>query len=151
MVIMALDHVRDFWSNRLYLDVTDLTVTTPGLFFTRWITHFCAPAFIFLAGTSAFLHGQRHRDLSRFLFTRGIWLVVLELTVIRLMWTFNLEFGHLLAGVIWVIGWSMILMAGLVRLPAWVVGGVGLAIVAGHNVLDSRFWPLASSLKPCSR
>ena len=120
---------------------------TAGIFFTRWITHFCAPAFVFLAGTSAFLYGQRHADLPRFLLTRGIWLVLLELTVIRVMWTFNFEFGqYMLAGVIWVIGWSMILLAGLVRLPVSVVGAIGLAIIAGHNVLDSRFWQLAESL-----
>ena len=80
--------------------------------------------------------------------TRGLWLVLLELTVIRVMWTFNFEFGeYMLAGVIWVIGWSMILMAGLVRLPVSVVGTIGLAIVAGHNLLDSRFWQLAGSLE----
>ena len=141
MVLMAIDHVRVY---------SGLPAGGPaaGIFFTRWITHFCAPAFVFLAGTSAFLHGQRHSDLPRFLVTRGLWLVLLELTVIRVMWTFNFEFGeYMLAGVIWVIGWSMIPMAGLVRLPVSAVGIIGLAIVAGHNVLDSRFWQLAGSLE----
>ena len=140
MVLMAIDHVRVYSG-------LPAGGPTAGIFFTRWVTHFCAPAFVFLAGTSAFLYGQRHSDLPRFLLTRGIWLVLLELTVIRVMWTFNFEFGqYMLAGVIWVIGWSMILMAGLVRLPVPVVGAIGLAIVAGHNILDSRFWQLAESL-----
>ena len=140
MVLMAIDHVRVYSG-------LPAGGPTAGIFFTRWITHFCAPAFVFLAGTSAFLYGQRHRDLSRFLLTRGVWLVLLELTVIRVMWTFNLEFGqYMMAGVIWVIGWSMILLAGLVRLPVGVVGAVGLAIIAGHNILDGRFWQLAESI-----
>lgn len=140
MVLMAIDHVRVYSG-------LPAGGPTAGIFFTRWITHFCAPAFVFLAGTSAFLYGQRHADLSRFLVTRGVWLVLLELTVIRVMWTFNVEFDkYLLAGVIWVIGWSMILLAGLVRLPVAVVGAVGLAIIAGHNVLDGRFWQLADSI-----
>jgi uncharacterized membrane protein len=140
MVLMAIDHVRVYSG-------LPAGGPTAGIFFTRWITHFCAPAFVFLAGTSAFLYGQRHSDLPRFLLTRGIWLVLLELTVIRVMWTFNFEFGeYMLAGVIWVIGWSMILLAGLVRLPVVAVGAVGLVIVAGHNVLDGRFWQLAESV-----
>ena len=144
MVLMAIDHVRVYSG-------LPAGGPTAGIFFTRWITHFCAPAFVFLAGTSAFLYGQRHADLSRFLLTRGIWLVLLELTVIRVTWTFNFEFGqYMLAGVIWVIGWSMILLAGLVRLPVAVVGAVGLVIIAGHNMLDGRFWQLAESLGDAS-
>jgi len=140
MVLMALDHAR------VYSGLPG-GGPTAGIFFTRWVTHFCAPAFVFLAGTSAFLYGQRHRDLSRFLVMRGVWLVLLELTVIRVAWTFNLDFAHyMLAGVIWVIGWSMILMAGLVRLPVSAVGAIGVVIIAGHNVMDPYFWPLASSL-----
>src|SRR6185503_11206632 len=87
MVLMAIDHVRVYSG-------LPAGGPSPGIFFTRWITHFCAPAFVFLAGTSAFLYGQRHADLPRFLLTRGIWLVLLELTVIRVMWTFNFEFGQ---------------------------------------------------------
>jgi uncharacterized membrane protein len=129
MVLMAIDHVRVYSG-------LPAGGPTPGIFFTRWVTHFCAPAFVFLAGTSAFLYGQRHRDLSRFLLMRGAWLVLLELTVIRVAWTFNFDFAHyMLAGVIWVIGWSMILMAGLVRLPVALVGGIGLVIIAGHNAV----------------
>jgi uncharacterized membrane protein len=129
MVLMAIDHVR------VYSGVP-AGGPSPAVFFTRWVTHFCAPAFVFLAGTSAFLYGRLHPNLSRFLMTRGAWLVLLELTLIRLAWTFNLEHANdLLAGVIWVIGWSMILMAGLVKLPVAVVGTIGLVIVAGHNAV----------------
>ena len=136
MVLMAIDHVRVFSG-------LPAGGPTPGIFFTRWITHFCAPAFIFLAGTSAFLYGRRHADLSRFLLVRGLWLVLLELTVIRVAWTFNLDFAHyLLAGVIWVIGWCMVLMAGLVRLPLPAVGGLGLAVIALHNALMPGLVPL---------
>ena len=117
-----------------------------AVFFTRWVTHFCAPAFIFLAGTSAFLYGRSHRDLSRFLLTRGAWLVLLELTVLRVAWTFNFDFAHyLLAGVIWVIGWCMILMAGLVRLPVSAVGAIGLVIIAGHNAVGPRIVQLVAA------
>ena len=127
MVLMAIDHVRVYSG-------LPAGGPTPSIFFTRWITHFCAPAFIFLAGTSAFLYGRRHADLSRFLLLRGLWLVLLELTVIRVAWTFNFDFSqYLLAGVIWAIGWCMVLMAGLVRLPLPVVGGLGLGIIALHN------------------
>jgi len=133
MVLMAIDHVR------VYSGLPP-GGPTPGIFFTRWITHFCAPAFVFLAGTSAYLHGQKlgdRRALSRFLLTRGAWLILLELTVIRLSWTFNFDLAHyLLAGVIWAIGWSMIVLGGLVRLPlSWIVG-FGAVLVAGHNLLD---------------
>lgn len=140
MVLMALDHVRVYSG-------LPAGGPTPGIFFTRWVTHFCAPAFIFLAGTSAYLYGRSHRDLSRFLATRGIWLVLLELTVIRVSWTFNFDFGtYLLAGVIWAIGWCMILLALLVRLPVAVVGTVGLVIIAGHNLMDPHLAGLIQSL-----
>lgn len=136
MVLMAIDHVRVYSG-------LPAGGPTPGIFLTRWITHFCAPAFIFLAGTSAFLYGRRHRDLSRFLLLRGLWLVLVELTVLRVAWTFNLDFrGYLLAGVIWVIGWCMVLMAGLVRLPVPVVGGLGVAVIALHNAVMPRLLPL---------
>jgi uncharacterized membrane protein len=99
---------------------------------------------VFLAGTSAFFYGRSHHDLSRFLLTRGVWLVLLELTVIRIAWTFNFDCGHLLAGVIWVIGWCMILMAGLVRLPIALVGVIGFVIVAGHNAVGPSVVRLVS-------
>ena len=127
MILMAIDHVR------VYAGIPP-GGPDPGIFFTRWVTHFCAPAFIFLAGTSSYFYGRRHPDLSRFLVLRGLWLVLLGLTVIRLAWTFNLDFSsYLLAGVIWVIGWCMILMAGLVRLPLPAVGTIGVALIALHN------------------
>ena len=129
MVLMAVDHVR------VYSGLPP-GGPTPGIFFTRWITHFCAPAFIFLAGTSAYLYGRRHPDISRFLLLRGLWLIVLELTVIRVAWTFNLDFSeYLLAGVIWIIGWCMVLMAVLVRLPLALVGGLGVAVIALHDAV----------------
>ena len=136
MALMAIDHVRVYSG-------LPAGGPTPGIFFTRWITHFCAPAFIFLAGTSAFLYGRRHADLSRYLLVRGLWLILLELTVIRVAWTFNLDFSHyLLAGVIWVIGWSMVLMVGLVRLPLAVVAGLGIAIIGLHNALMPELVPM---------
>jgi len=133
MILMAIDHVR------VYAGVP-AGGPTFGVFFTRWVTHFVAPAFVFLAGTAAYLHGRKLGDraaLSRFLATRGLFLVLLELTVIRVLWTFNLDFAHyMLAGVIWVIGWCMVLMAAAVWLPTAAVGAVGVAIVALHNVAD---------------
>lgn len=140
MVLMAIDHVR------VYSGVPAGGVL-PAVFFTRWVTHFCAPAFVFLAGTSAFLMAQRQGGVSKFLLTRGLWLVVLELTVIRVSWTFNFDFRQYeLAGVIWVIGWCMIAMAALVRLPVRVVGAIGLLIIAGHNLLDGHAGQLAGNL-----
>ncbi len=133
MILMAIDHVRVFAG-------VPAGGPSPGVFFTRWITHFVAPAFIFLAGTSAYLHGRKLGDrvaLSKFLLVRGAWLILLELTVIRVAWTFNFDFGdYLLAGVIWVIGWCMILMAAAVHLPTIAIAVVGIAIVALHNITD---------------
>ena len=132
MILMAIDHVRVFSG-------LPAGGPTPGIFFTRWITHFCAPAFVFLAGTSAFFYQRSHTDLSRFLLTRGLWLVFLELTLIRVSWTFNFDFaGYELAGVIWVIGWCMVIMAVLVRLPVSIIGGIGIAIIGLHNAVLPR-------------
>jgi uncharacterized membrane protein len=130
MVLMAIDHVR------VYAGVP-AGGPEPAVFFTRWVTHFCAPAFIFLAGTSAFLYARTHDDVRRFLLTRGVWLILLELTVLRLAWTFNAEFARYnMAGVIWVIGCCLILLAPLVRLPLAIIGGLGVLIIAAHNLLD---------------
>jgi uncharacterized membrane protein len=135
MVLMAIDHVR------VYSGLPP-GGPTPGIFFTRWITHFCAPAFIFLAGTSAYLYGRRHAELPSFLLKRGLWLILLELTVIRVAWTFNVDFEHyLLAGVIWVIGWCMILMAGLVRLRLPAVATIGIATIALHKAVLPALLP----------
>ena len=130
MVLMAIDHVR------VYSGLPP-GGPAPGIFLTRFVTHFCAPAFVFLAGTGAYLHGLRHDGLARFLLTRGAWLIVLELTVLRVAWTFNVDFmGYEMAGVIWAIGWCMILLAGLARLPPAVVGGIGIVIIAAHDLID---------------
>jgi uncharacterized membrane protein len=133
MILMAIDHVRVYSG-------LPAGGPTPGIFFTRWVTHFVAPAFVFLAGTGAYLHGAKLRDtraLSRFLVTRGLWLVLLELTVIRVAWTFNFDFAHyMLAGVIWMIGWCMVIMAALVHLPVIVNAIGGVSIIALHNITD---------------
>jgi uncharacterized membrane protein len=139
MILMALDHVRDFFSDRLFLDATDLTRTTPANFLTRWVTHFCAPTFIFLAGTAAFLSGTRGKsksDLSWFLFTRGVWLAFFEVVVNRIMWMFNFDWHHHGAGVFWAIGWSMVALSLLVYLPTFVVTTFGVLMIVLHNLLD---------------
>src|SRR5438552_3519918 len=141
MVIMMLDHTRDFIHYGVLLfDPLDLSKTTTALFLTRWITHFCAPVFVFLAGTGAFLQGARgrsKRELSRFLITRGLWLIVLEFTVVRLFAFFNVDPRFLLfLQVIFVIGFSMIVLAALIHLPLKVIAGFGLLMIALHNLLD---------------
>jgi uncharacterized membrane protein len=133
MILMTIDHVR------VYSGLPP-GGPTPGIFFTRWVTHFVAPAFVFLAGTGAYLHGRKlgsTRALSRFLLTRGIWLVFLELTVVRIAWTFNFDFAHyMVAGVIWMIGWCMIIMSAVVYLPTRAIGAIGIAVIALHNMTD---------------
>jgi len=138
MVIMVLDHVRDYLTNA-HFDPTDLLRTDAALFFTRWITHFCAPIFIFLAGASAWIAGTRRgrQELTRFLLTRGLWLILLEFTVISFGWYFSIHWtvGPRLQ-VIWAIGASMVLLAGLIHLPRPAIAGLGLALVLGHNLFD---------------
>jgi uncharacterized membrane protein len=140
IILMALDHVRMYFGQgSLYADPTDLSTTTPLLFLTRWITHFCAPVFIFLAGTSASLYETRHpgtRGLSRYLLTRGLWLVFLELVIVNFGWTFDITFSFHFLQVIWAIGASMVVLAGLVYLPKPVIFAFGIVMVAGHNLLD---------------
>ncbi|HKQ03787.1 MAG TPA: heparan-alpha-glucosaminide N-acetyltransferase domain-containing protein [Blastocatellia bacterium] len=141
MVIMMLDHTRDYFHREaLNFDPSDLTKTNTLLFFTRWVTHFCAPVFVFLAGTGAFLQiarGKSKSELSRFLITRGLWLIVLELTVIRVIVWFNLDYHFaFMLQVIWVIGVSMILLAGLIYLPLRVLAIGSIAMIALHNLLD---------------
>jgi uncharacterized membrane protein len=136
MLLMALDHTRDFFGSSA---MNPRDVNDPALFLTRWVTHFCAPVFIFLAGISAFLYGsrgRRKRELSRFLFTRGAWLVLIELTVVMFGWTFNAAFDFFVLQVIWAIGWSMIALAWLIYLPRGVIATLALVIIAGHNLLD---------------
>ena len=135
MVIMSLDHIRDYFTN-FPVAPEDVQHTWPLLFFTRWITHFCAPLFFFLAGAGAYLSGVRGRspaNLRHFLWTRGLWLVALELSVIGIGWTFNL-WGY--GGVIWALGWSMVLMSLIVRLPLRWIALFGLLMIFGHNLLD---------------
>ena len=136
MVLMALDHVRDFFSSSAV--APDCTAPAE-IFLTRWITHFCAPTFVFLAGISAFLYGKKTasiRSLSRFLFWRGTLLVILEVTIVRVGWTFHPGFEFILLQVVWAIGISMVLLSGFVWLPIWVVGISGMVMIAGHNLLD---------------
>jgi uncharacterized membrane protein len=138
IVLMALDHVRDYFTD-MHFDPLDLTQTNPALFLTRWFTHYCAPTFIFLAGVSAWLMSRRctPAELSRFLFTRGLWLVILELTVINYAWTFGVDYEiGLFLQVIWAIGISMMVLAFLVHLPVQWVGVFALVTIAGHNLLD---------------
>ena len=146
MVIMALDHVRDYFSHSFLtnppVDPMDLTKTTVPLFLTRWITHFCAPTFVFLAGTGAFLSGTRGKGkgkLAWFLLTRGLWLVLLDVTVVRLGWNFNLDYSREFGGgVIWVIGWSMVVLSGLAFLPTSAVAVLGVMLIAYHNLWDGK-------------
>lgn len=139
MVIMALDHVRDFFHvEAMTGDPTNMATTTPWLFFTRWITHFCAPVFVFLAGTSAFIAGQRktRKELSLFLIKRGFWLVLVELFIITLGWTFDPLYHAFILQVIWATGMSMVLLGLVVWLPLPVIFAIGFIIVFGHNLLD---------------
>lgn len=140
MVIMALDHVRDYFHADAFLyDPTDLSQTSVVLFFTRWITHYCAPVFVFLSGTSAYLVGVRKgkKELSVFLLKRGLWLIFLELTVVNFAWFFNIHFTLILLVVIWALGVGMIILAALIHLPKKAILIIGLLLVGGHNLLDN--------------
>ncbi len=141
MMIMLLDHVREFvHTGALQSDPTDPSTTTAAVFFTRWITHFCAPTFVFLSGVSIYLqkaNGKSNAELSRFLWTRGLWLIFLEFTVIRFLIVFNLDYSFFgMAQVIWVIGVSMIVMAAMIYLPVRIVGVIGVLLIILHNLLD---------------
>jgi uncharacterized membrane protein len=136
MVVMALDHTRDYFSNA-GVDATDALHSWPALFVTRWITHLCAPGFILLAGASVWLQrsqGKSRAQLTRFLVTRGLWLIFLELTLITFAWQFTMH--ELIFAVIWVLGASMIVLAGLQWLPMPLVGLFGACMILGHNLLD---------------
>ncbi len=139
MILMALDHVRDFFGNS-GLNPTDLATTTVPLFFTRWITHFCAPVFFLLTGTGAYLSLSRKtkRELSYFLFTRGLWLIFLELVPLRCLGLqFNFDYHVTLVFVLWALGWAMIVLSALVYLPDSVVTALGVVMIVTHNLLDS--------------
>ncbi len=138
IVLMVLDHVRYFLSGARF-DPTDPDRTTVVLFFTRWITHFCAPVFMVLAGVGAHLSLSRGRDriiLSRFLLTRGLWLALLELTVARLGWMFNVDYHYTSGLVLWALGWCMVALAAMVWLPRPVIIAVSLCLILGHNLVD---------------
>jgi uncharacterized membrane protein len=139
MVLMALDHVRDFFPVGNF-DPLDLGKTTPALFLTRWITHFCAPVFTFLAGTGAYLaltRGKGKRELSWFLFSRGLWLAFLEVTWVRCIgWNFDVDFHSIGVATLWSIGWSMVVLSALVFLPTWAVTAFGVTMIAVHNAFD---------------
>ena len=141
MIIMALDHVRMYFGvGTWYAEPTNLATTTPLLFFTRWITHFCAPVFVFLAGTAAFLYGLQkdsRKEIAWFLLTRGMWLILVELIIVNFAWTFDLTYSILILQVIWAIGASMILLSALVFLPKSLILAIGLLLVFAHNLLDS--------------
>ncbi|MBN9386254.1 MAG: DUF1624 domain-containing protein [Chitinophagaceae bacterium] len=140
MVIMALDHVRDYFHAYSYInDPLDLQHTSVSIFLTRWITHFCAPIFMMLAGVSACLYGLKKgkKALSFFLFTRGLWLVVAEMFIVTLEWTFNPHYPSFILQVIWAFGISMMALSLLIHLPRPVILLVGIVLVAGHNLLDT--------------
>lgn len=141
MIIMALDHVRMYFAlGTWYSEPTDLATTTPILFFTRWITHFCAPTFVFLAGTSAFLYGRKRaniKEMASFLLTRGLWLIFVELVIVNFAWTFDVTYSFRILQVIWAIGVSMLALSALVFLPKVLILAVGILLVSGHNLLDS--------------
>ncbi|MET0243680.1 MAG: heparan-alpha-glucosaminide N-acetyltransferase domain-containing protein [Flavitalea sp.] len=140
MIIMALDHVRDYlYKGSFYFDPLDLEKTNGVLYFTRWITHLCAPIFMLLAGTSAFLSSQRKtkKELSIFLVKRGLWLIFLEMIIVNFGWNFNIAFPMFLFITIWALGVSMIILAALIHLPLRVILAFSLILIAGHNLLDT--------------
>ena len=139
MVLMALDHVRDYFHIAAWTDdPLNLETTTPTLFFTRYITHFCAPIFVFLSGTSVYLQSIRKTktELSVFLIKRGLWLIFAELAIVNFAWTFNPNYPLQIFQVIWTIGISMLILGLLIKLPFNYIFGIGLLIVLGHNMLD---------------
>jgi uncharacterized membrane protein len=139
MILMALDHTRDFFGNS-GVNPTNPATTTIPLFFTRWVTHFCAPVFFLLTGTGAYLSLRKKskRELSWFLFTRGVWLIFLEVVVVRCFgWQFNFDYHLILLNVLWALGWAMITLSVLVYLPDFVVAVFGLLMIATHNLFDS--------------
>jgi uncharacterized membrane protein len=142
MIVMALDHTRDYFGIPGQ-DPTDLATASAALFATRWVTHFCAPVFFLLTGTGAYLSRRRRStgELSRFLLTRGVWLLVLEAVVMRcLAYQFNFDFRVTFLIVLWALGWAMIALAALVHLPAAAVTAIGAIMIAGHNLFDGATW-----------
>ena len=165
MIVMALDHVRDFFHiSAMSFSPDDLSRTTTALFLTRWITHFCAPVFMFTAGMSAFFwlsRGHTKGQLSRFLWTRGLWLVFLELSVVRLGFNFSISFRPDIPNILWALGWSMVILSALIHLPIRVLAPFSIAVIALHNLADSVnagqfggfawMWNVAASVRNDSR
>src|SRR4051794_28016230 len=140
MIIMALDHVRDFFHRpAFYFDPLDFSQTTSAIFLTRWITHFCAPVFVFLAGTSAFLTGVRKgkKALSMFLLSRGIWLLIAEVFIMNFAFTFDWHFSTIILQTIWALGIGMLALSFLVYLPDKILLLIALLIIFCHNMLDN--------------
>jgi len=138
MILMALDHTRDFFGNAA-VNPTDPATTTVPLFFTRWVTHICAPGFFLLTGVGAALTLRRlsRGELARFLFTRGLWLIFLEIVIVRdLGWQFNFDYRLTVLNVLWALGWAMIFLSALLRLPTLMVTAIGAVMIATHNLLD---------------
>ena len=148
MILMALDHTRDYIGN-VALNPTNLATTTASLFITRWITHFCAPTFSLLTGVGAYLMLRRKttRAVSWFLFTRGVWLIVLEVTFARFAWQFNVDYHVTFLTVLWALGWSMIVLSLLVHLPVNVVAAIAIALIALHNLTDGIAQPTSEGLR----
>ncbi|MBW5412317.1 MULTISPECIES: DUF1624 domain-containing protein [Pseudomonas] len=148
IVFMLLDHVREtFFLHRQVIDPMDVASTSPDLFFSRIASHLCAPVFVFLTGLGAFLYGAKHNDraaVSSFLFKRGLFLVILEFTLVSLAWTFQFPPKVIYLQVIWAIGLSMIMLSALVWLPRAALIAIGLVLVAGHNLLDGVHFPAGS-------
>ena len=151
MVVMALDHTRDYFHfSAFYFDPTDPAHATLPIFFTRFITHFCAPAFSFLAGMSAFMIGKRKSKaaLASFLFKRGLWLVFIELTIVNFAWYFDVQFRNPGLLTIWALGISMLFLSALIYLPQKVILWFSIILIAGHNLLDTvhfkgnEFWSI---------
>lgn len=144
MIIMAIDHVRDYFHYDAFIySPTDLSQTNIPLFFTRWITHLCAPVFVFLAGVSAYLYGAKRskRELSFFLFTRGIWLVFVELFILSLFRTFNPTYTYFNLQVIWAIGFCMIALSAIVYLNRYIILAIAVLLIATHNLFDTVHVP----------
>jgi uncharacterized membrane protein len=137
IAVMALDHSRDFFGN-FAANPTDLSTTTVALFFTRWVTHICAPVFFLLTGAGARLTlGRMDKSaLTRYLLSRGLWLIFLELVVMRFALQFNFDYHVTIITVLWGLGWAMIVLAALIWLPLWAIAAFGVGLVAGHNALD---------------
>ena len=147
IILMAIDHTRDMWALETFKP-EDMANTTPGYFFTRFITHFCAPVFVFLAGTSTFLYQQKIQDkkaLSSFLIKRGLWLIFIEIMIINISWSWTPFWDHwgFFLQVIWVIGAAMIAMAGIIWLSDKAIFAIALLMIFGHNLLSILLHPIS--------